>query len=153
MMNKLKSFLGYLLAVLMVPVVFVTLMGMEPLATGLVQVTGVEISPWITGGKVARTVSHGRYETHIYQPVFEAMIGQRREGFVQVVWSKTGSLPETITEEIDYDDDGQADFEVTLHPKTKTAEWRALTDQSIGLDGPYAIGDGIGVRIKLKNKK
>jgi hypothetical protein len=136
----------------MVPVVFVTLMGMEPLATNLVKVTGVEISPWITGGKVARTISHGRYETRIYEPVFDAMIGQRREGFVQIVWGAAGSLPETIVEAIDYNHDGQADFEVTLHPKTKTADWRALTDQAIGMDGPYAIGDGIGVRIKLKNK-
>ncbi len=152
MLSKVKSFLGYFLAALMVPVVFITLMGMGSLAEGLVKVTGVEISPWFTGGEVARSVAHGAYETNIHRPVFDALIGERREGFVQIVWTPAGALPETIVEEIDYDNDGQADFQVTLHSNTKTAEWKTYIDQAYGIDGPYAIGDGLGVRINLKNE-
>ena len=151
MITKLKSFLGYFIAMLMVPVVFVTLMGMGPLAEGLVKVTGVVISPWITGGEVSQTIAHGAYDTRVYQPVFDALIGERREGFVQIVWGPADALPETIVEDIDYNSDGQADFQVSLHPRTKTAEWQAYVGQAFGMDGPYAIGNGIGVRINLKN--
>ncbi len=149
MLSKIKSLLGYFLAALMVPVVFVTLMGMGPLAQGLVKITGVVISPWYTGGEVVGTAAHGAYETRIHRPVFDALIGERREGFVQVVWGPAAALPETVIEEIDYDNNGQADFQITLHPKSKTAEWRAYSEKATGLEGPYAIGDGVGVRIKL----
>ncbi len=152
MKSKLQSFFGYLIASLMVPVVFISLMGMQPLAEGLVKLTGVVISPWYTGGEVARTISHGAYDLRIHRPVFDWLIGEQREGFVQVVWAKTENLPVDIVEDVDYDNDGQADFQVTLHPKTKTAEWRPYSERAFGMDGPFAIGDGIGVRIKLKNR-
>jgi hypothetical protein len=82
MKAKMKAFLGYFTAALMVPVVFISLMGMGPLAEGLVKVTGVVISPWYTGGEVARTVAHGAYELRIHRPVFDWLIGEQREGFV-----------------------------------------------------------------------
>ncbi len=153
MKSKLQSFLGYFIAALMVPVVFISLAGMQPIAEGLVRLTGVVISPWYTGGEVARTVSHGAYELRIHRPVFDWLIGEQREGFVQVVWTPREALPETIVEDVDFDNDGAADFQVTLHPKTKTAEWRPYSERAFGMDGPYAIGeDGLGVRIKLKNR-
>lgn len=151
MITKVKTFLGYFVAALMVPVVFVTLMGMGPLAEGLVKLTGVEISPWFTGGAVVRAIPHGAYDTRIHRPVFDALIGERREGFVQIVWGPATALPDTIVEDIDYDNDGHADFQVTLHPRTKTAEWHSHIEHAYGMDGPYAIGDGVGMRIKLKN--
>lgn len=152
-MGKFKAFLGYFWAALMVPLVMITLMGMNPIAEAIVDITGVQISPWFTGGEVARTIPHNGYETRIHRPVFDALIGQRSEGFVQVVWAKAEALPETLTEVIDYDNDGQADFEVTLHPRTKTAEWKPLAGNALALEGVYTIGDGVGVRITLKNKK
>jgi hypothetical protein len=152
MIAKFKSFLGYCIAVLMVPVVMITLMGMGPLAEGLVKLTGVEISPLITGGEVSRTTAHSAYNTRIHRPVFDALIGERREGFVQIVWGPAAALPETIVEDIDYNNDGQADFQVTLHPRTKTAEWKAYASHVLGMDGPYLIGDGMGVRVKLRKQ-
>lgn len=150
-MKKLKAFLGYFAAALMVPLALFTFMGLGPVSEAIVNVTGVQISPWFTGGEVVRTVSHPPYETLIHRPVFDALIGETREGFVQIVWTPLESLPEKVEEIIDYDNDGQADFAVTLHPASKTAEWQPLTSQSYGMDGPYAIGDGMGVRIKLRN--
>jgi hypothetical protein len=152
MKPKLKSFFGYFIAALMVPVVFITLMGMMPLAEGLVKASGVVISPWFTGGEIARSLTHGTYETLIHRPVFDGLIGQRKSGFVQVVWTPASLLPETIVEDIDFNGDGQADFQVTLHSGNKTAAWKPYSDLAYGMEGPYAIGDGLGVRINLKNR-
>lgn len=149
-MNKLKAVLGYLIAALMIPVVLVTLMGMGPLAEWMVEATGVVLSPWNTGGEVVQTIDHGSYETRIHRPVFDALIGQKRQGFIQVVWAKTESLPETLTEAVDYNADGQVDFEVTLHSSAKTAEWTPSMPNALRMDGPYRIGDGLGVRVWMK---
>lgn len=151
-MGKLRAFLGYFLAALMVPLAMITLMGMDSIARTLVDITGVQVSPWFTGGEVVRTIAHNGYETRIHRPIFDALIGQRSEGFVQVVWAKTEALPETLREAIDYDSDGQADFEITLHPQAKTAEWKPFAPDALGLEGVYTIGDGVGVRVTLKNK-
>jgi hypothetical protein len=152
MLSKLKSFSGYIIAALMVPAVMVTMMGMYPLAKVLVDMTGVVISPIYTGGEVARKVAHGPYDTLIHRPVFDALIGETRTGFVQVVWTPSTALPETIIEDIDYNNDGKADFQVNLHPKTKTAEWKPYTGLAYGMEGPYAIGSGLGIRINLKKQ-
>ena len=149
-MNKLKAILGYIIAALMVPVVIITLMGMAPLAELLVEITGVEISPWSTGGEVVRTIDHGSYETRIHRPIFDALIGQKRQGFVQIVWAQTEALPETLAETIDYNDDGQADFQITLYPTSKTAEWTPSNPNALRMEGPYRIGDGLGVRVWMK---
>jgi hypothetical protein len=148
-MNKVKAFLGYMIAALMVPLVIVGLMSYPMIGEGLVNGLELEISPWFTGGAVVRTVSHAGYETRIHRPVFDALIGKRQEGFVQVVWAKTETLPVTLSEEIDYDGDGKVDFAVTLDPRTKTATWQPYSSQALELLGLYEIGDGIGVRIKL----
>jgi hypothetical protein len=151
-MKKLKAVLGYIVAALMLPVVIVTFMSLGPLSELLVKTTGIQISPWFSGGTVAQTIEHEKYATQIHRPVFDALIGERKEGFVQVVWLPKLILPNTIEETIDYDGDGQPDFRVTLHTDTKTAEWQPLTQQALGFDGPYRIGEGMGVRIRLRNK-
>lgn len=155
-MKKLKAILGYLIAALMVPLGMFTLIGMGPVSEMIVNVTGVRISPLYTGGEVVRTVDHLSYETRIHRPVFDALIGETREGFVQIVWSPRNALPATVEETIDFDTDGTPDFTITLHPASKTATWQALTNQPFGMDGPYAIGEGevegVGVRIKLHNR-
>lgn len=151
-MKKIKSFFGYLIAALMIPLAFMTLMAMGPVSELLVQITGVEISPWFTGGEVAQVIPHTGYETHIHRQVFDGLIGQRREGFVQVVWVKAEALPDLIVEDIDYDQDGQADFQVTLRPHEKTAAWQPYSAYALELQGPYSIGSGLGVRVRLSRK-
>ena len=59
----------------------------------LVSATGLTVSPWFNGGPVVRTVEHGAYRTEIHRPVFDALIGERSEGFVQVSWRPDGAVP------------------------------------------------------------
>lgn len=149
MVNKLKSILGYLIAALMVPLAFATFMVMSTLSPQIAQASRLVISPWITGGEVAQRISHGAYETRIYRPVFEGLIGKTREGLVQVAWGPADKLPTSLTEDIDYDQDGKPDFQVTLHPQTRAAEWKAYNGNVLRMEGVYKIGDGIGVRMRV----
>lgn len=149
-MDKLRAIWGYVVAALGVPLLLATFMGMDVWAPLLVSATGVTVSPWFTGGEVARTIDHGDYRTEIHQPVFQALIGERREGFVQVKWTPTGLLPKQIDETLDYNDDGQPDFRVLLDTQALAATLTPLNATVMGLEGTYRLDTALAIRVRLK---
>ncbi len=152
-MSKVKVFLGYALAALGLPIALATFMGLGFWSETLASATGLRVSPWVTGDEVARTVTHDGYETRIHKPVFMALIGERSEGFVQVDWAPPGRVPPLMTEDIDYNADGQPDFQVELNTQTAQATVTAYTAQVIGLQGIYRLKDAWAVRVTLKNTR
>ena len=93
-MKKLQAVLGYTaasLATLLVLVVIFLLVG-GGLDTMISAATGLTLAPSINGGEVTRTIPRGAYQVQIHRMVFDGLIGQRREGFIQVDWTPlTGS--------------------------------------------------------------
>lgn len=152
-MEKLKAILGYLVAALSVPILLVTLMGMPTWMQLLVDTTGLHVSPWFTGDAVARTVAHGDYETRIHDAVFDALIGERREGFVQIDWYPYGLLPADFQEDIDYDGDGQADFHVAVVKATQAVTLTPLSPDVLGLQGVYRLDTALAIRVDLHNPR
>jgi hypothetical protein len=153
-MGYLRSFLGYLGASLALPILLATFMGGNFWAKQLVAVTGIQVTPWYTGGKVSQIIDHGRYRTLIHRAVFEGLICQRRQGFVQIDWQpKAGALPDPIDENIDYNRDGVADFRIELHPKKNRAELTDKKSNVLRIERVYAIENERAVRIVLKNQK
>jgi len=153
-MSTIKAILGYTLAVLGVPIVLATFIGMDAFAELFVSTTGLVVSPWFSGGEVAATVEHDGYETRIHQTVFQALIGERREGFVQVDWAPIDELPDTIDEEIDYDDDGSADFRVEFDTQEQQAQITPYSEQVIFLEGVYQVKEeALAIRVRLKNSR
>jgi hypothetical protein len=150
-MQKLKPVLGYIWAALLIPLALATLFGLNSWMELLVSSTGLTISPWITGAEVARTVEHEGYEARIHHPVFQALIGERREGFVQVDWGPLEALPAQVDEEVDFDDDGQADFRVALDTESGEATLTPLTEYVLDLSGTYCLDDAWAVRVRLRN--
>jgi hypothetical protein len=150
-MSRLKAFGGYALAALAVPILLATFMGMPNWAGLLVSVTGVTVSPWFSGGDVAQVVSHGDYEMHIHRPVFQALIGERREGFVQVDWTPLANLPARLVEEVDVNGDGQADFRVELDTRSHQAVLMPRASWVIGLQGTYRLKEAEAIRVALRN--
>lgn len=151
-MRKLGVVLGYTLAALALPIVLATLMGMNAWEKALVAGTGLRVSPWYTGDEVVRTVSHGRYETRIHRPVFQALVGERSEGFVQVDWAPADSIPVGLEDSIDYDGDGAVDFVVRLDTDKGQAELTTVGSDVLGLRGTYRLDDVWAVRVNVRNK-
>lgn len=153
-MKYISSILKYLWALLAVPIILATFIGNSFWAEKFIAVTGLQISPWDTGGEVVQTVDHGRYQAIIHRPVFDGLIAERRKGFVQVSWrSSDGVLPEIIDDEIDYDRDGIKDFRIQLDTGRNKAEITALTPYVIKLGGVYNLEKERAVRVSLKNKR
>jgi hypothetical protein len=151
-MRKLKSALALTLAALATPVVLVTFMGMGPLARTLAEGTGVVISPWYTGGEVARTVAHEGHRTLVRRPVFDGLLSPRAEGFVQVEWTPDDgrTLPLSLREEVDADGDGRADFVVDLDTAVNQATVQPLSRAVLGLERVYVLGAERAVRVRLR---
>ena len=95
---------------------------------------------------------HAYPETRIHQTVFQALIGERREGFVQVDWAPIDALPDTIDEEIDYDGDGSADFRVEFDTQARQADITSYSEQVISLEGIYQVREeALAIRVRLEN--
>ena len=150
-MARFKSFLCYSLALMAVPIVLATFMGMNLWAEKLVAITGLEVSPWYTGGQVLYTVQHDQHLTLIHRPVFDGLIKERRKGFVQIKWKPNEVLlPMLIDEEIDFDTDGRNDFRIKLNTETNEAELQAFNDEVVSPDEVLVLGNERIVRIALK---
>jgi hypothetical protein len=174
-MKRVLSVLGYVWAAAALPVVLFTFLGMNTWAGKLAGATGVVISPWYTGGEVARTTDHGAWRMQIHRPVFDGLFGQRKTGFVQVDFVGAGgirrggtgaagaapdsagalvaALPASIDEDIDFDADGRADFHLALTTASCATVVTPLSPRVLGLREAFRLDDGVGVRVELKNSR
>jgi len=155
-MKRLKFVLGQIAAWLALPVILATFIGMDFWARSFAQGTGIKISPWYSGGDVRTTVKHETYETLIRRPVFDGLISERPEGFVQVEWkaAEGGSLPPLIVDPIDADGDGRPDFTVHLDTQKNVTTLSDAAPEVIEVERTYVLGEGErAIRVRLRNKQ
>jgi hypothetical protein len=153
-MAKLKSILGYSAAALSLLIALVTMYAyVSDWGSTFADLTGLVFAPTYSGGEVARTVNHGAYQTEIHRPVFDALIGETKEGFIQVAWRHADALPARIEEEIDTGGDGQADFRIALDTATRQAVLTPYSPKVIELKGVYRLGETLAIRVRLKNPR
>jgi len=151
--SRFKTVGGYILAALAVPVVLAVFMGQNYWMNELVAITGVKVSPWETGGDVINTIDHGEYLTAIHEQVFQGLLGEKKEGLVQVDWQPAENLPDRIDEYVDYDADDKNDFYIELDTTSNQANVLPLQTGVIGLKKTYVLKDGQAVRIRVKNPR
>jgi hypothetical protein len=152
MIKILKAICGYTLAVLGVPLVLIGIMGPSyGLGELFISATGLTLSPWFDGGEVVQTIAHGTYQTHVHRMVFDALIGERKQGFVQVDWVPLDALPARVDEEIDADGDGQADFRVEVNTANKETTLTTYASWVLELEGTYKPEGLLMVRVRLRN--
>jgi hypothetical protein len=154
-MRKLKSILGYAWALTALPIILATFIGMNVWAKGFAGLTGLEISPWYSGGKSAYVVSHEGYTTTVNEPVFQGLVGETKKGFVQVKWTPAegASLPDELSEAIDFDGDGAPDFSVRLCAGADKAELEATNQLVVGVREVLDLGKERAVRVNVLNPK
>jgi hypothetical protein len=152
MIKILKAICGYTLAVLGVPLVLIGIMSPSyGLGELFISATGLTLSPWFDGGEVVQTIDHGTYQTHVHRMVFDALIGERKQGFVQVDWVPLDALPARVDEEIDADGDGQADFRVEVNTANKETTLTPYASWVLELEGTYKPEGLLMVRVRLRN--
>jgi hypothetical protein len=152
-MAYFRHMLVYLWALFAVPIILVTFMGGGYWASKLVSVTGIKVSPWLTGGDIFQIINHGQYRTFIHQPVFEGLIGPRKRGFIQIDWrEEAGFLPGILNEMIDYNRDGLIDFKIQFDTKKNQARLINKKSNINEIEAIYQLDHGRAVRVSLKNQ-
>ncbi|HNS15153.1 MAG TPA: hypothetical protein PKM08_07460 [Syntrophorhabdaceae bacterium] len=149
-MPKIRSILGYMWAGAAIIVVFATFLGSSIFGRALVAASGVKISPLYSGGEVVRSVDHGSYKALIHRPVFDALIGERSEGFIQLNWEPLAGLPPVIEESVDYNGDGKEDFSVRIDTKTGKTTLTRINPQVASIEESVKLDDGWVARVQLK---
>lgn len=105
-MEKLKQAAGYFWAAAAFLAAFAAMASHESLGEKIAA-TGLTISPVFSGGEIARTLDRRGYSVFIHRPVFDALLREKREGFVQVDWGPAEALPARFRESLDLDGDGK----------------------------------------------
>jgi len=152
-MSRIRACLAYAWAFMAGPIVVAAFFGMPFFASKLVAVTGLHVHPLFTGGEVAQTIDHERYQTLVHRPVFDGLIGQRSTGLVQVKWQPgDANLPETLDEQIDFDQDGKADFRVQLNTRTDVTTLEPLDRRVLSAEEIIRVGNTRILRVNLRNR-
>ena len=89
----------------------------------------------------------------LHRPVFQALVGERAEGFVQVDWVPADSLAPVVEDDVDFDGDRSPDFRVRLDTVSGTAEVTPLVADVLGVRGTCRLDDGWAVRVNLRNPR
>jgi hypothetical protein len=151
-MSHIKTCFAYIIAVLCIFVSVATFVGNRFFAGRLAETTGIKVAPIISGGEVRQTLSLKGYKVKIHEPVFQGLFSSRKQGFVQIDF--VGSpLPQIITCEIDYDNDGVNDFKITCDTKTGKGTIVSYNPRVESLEGVYPVKNGFAARINLKNTR
>lgn len=152
-MAKLKSILGTFWALTALPLLLVMFFGYGHWPRLLVAVTGLQVSPWYTGGEVVSTIPREGYDTLVHRPVFDALVGQRSQGFVQVdlVPPEGGVLPTVVEESVVVQDNPALAIRVRVDTAARTATLGASGSHVTGVEGVYGLKNGLAVRVALRN--
>ncbi|MBU0651818.1 MAG: hypothetical protein KKH02_12285 [Proteobacteria bacterium] len=149
-MKRARSIAGYAWAVACVVAVLATFIGNDYFSARLASATGVTISPRYSGGEIVRSIDHGAYRTVIRRPVFDGLIGERKEGFIQIEWQPVTALPPVIEDEIDFTGDGKEDFAFRLDTAAGKGALTPRNPSVIAVETLVKVNQGWVARIRLR---
>jgi hypothetical protein len=139
-MEKVKTILGYTWAILGIPVIVAMFFGTDVWVQQVFVKTGFHVSARWSGGEVVKTIPHEQhYQTDIHRPVFDGFLWEKNQGFVQIDWKSTQGLPESIEEEIDFDQDGSNDFQIILNTQTNEATLTPFDSRIISIAEEWGV--------------
>jgi hypothetical protein len=151
----LKSGFGYTWAALCIVVVLATFLGLGFWERTLAKGTGIHVSPRFSGGEVRQIIDHDTYQTKLHRLVFDGLVSDRAEGFVQIDWvpRENQSLPAIVEEEFDIDGDGSIEIRVRVDMVAGKAELLRQVPWVLGIDQLIAADSERILRVQLRNPR
>jgi len=149
-MKRARSIAGYAWAVACMVAVLATFSGNNYLSAKLASATGVTVSPMYSGGEIVRSIDHGAYRTVIRHPVFDGLLGERKEGFIQIEWQPVTEFPLLIEDKIDFTGDGKEDFAFRLDTANGKGTLTPRNPSVIAVQMLVRVNQGWVARIQLR---
>jgi hypothetical protein len=139
-MKKLKIIAGISWAFIALILIIILFPGLNSFSVSVSKLPFMKINPRYTGGVVANQMITENCTLDIRKPVFDGLFRERNSGFVQIDWR--GSMPENIKDSIDYDQDGNKDFYISVNRKASKTELVPLNEKvrNVVISTPTSYG-------------
>jgi len=152
-MTRIKSIAGYAWAFAIIVLILVMFIRNDYFARTLASASGVKVSANWTGGEVVKIVDYGTYRTLIHRPVFDRLIGESKEGFIQIRWEPLYGLPALIEEPVNFSSGAKEDFSIRVDTKTGKTVLVKNNTNVLSVSESERLDNAWLVRVKLKNTK
>jgi hypothetical protein len=154
-MKKIKIIAGIAWAFAGLILIIILFPGLNGFSASASRLPFMKINANYSGGEVVKQLTSDGCTLSVHRPVFEGLIGERKNGFVQIDWR--GTIPEIIMDTIDFDFDGVPDFTVSIDRKEEKSELVALSPFIKNLGTSTQTSFGWAIRVELErasgNKK
>ena len=146
-MKKVKIIAGITWAFLCLILVLVLFPGLNSFSGSVSKLPFMKLNPRYSGGEVAKQIVTESCTLDIRKPVFNGLFRERDRGFVQLDWR--GTLPETINDTIDYNNDGIKDFSVIVKPKDQKTDIKPFNNRVRELITSTPTSYGWALRVEI----
>ena len=147
-MKKIKIVAGIFWAILCLLLILVLFPGLNNFSSGISRLPFMKINPNLTGGEAAEQIVMKSCTLVVRKPVFDGLIGERKQGFVQIDWR--GNLPEIVSDTIDYDLDKKPDFVIRISRSESSTVLKLLNPKvrKVGISTPTSYGWSARIKIE-----
>ncbi|MDP4189307.1 MAG: hypothetical protein Q8905_14745, partial [Bacteroidota bacterium] len=144
-----KSIIGYSWAIISFLIILMLFPSLGPLSKGLTHLPFMKVNAKYSGGEKAYSMAKTGYTLTVNKPVFEALIGSSKKGFVQVRWDGKFQLPHVDT--IAIRQNQPADFIIKFNNDTDAPEITSLNPKVKGIGSFAKTEKGWIVRVNMEN--
>jgi len=146
-MKTIKIIAGITWALLCLLVIVVLFPALNPLANSVSKYSFMKINPRLSGGEIVREYNKDNYAISIHRTVFDGLLRDRQQGFVQIDWR--GKLPQLINDTIDFDNDNMSDFIIQVDTTSKKSSIIPLNPTIRDIEISTKTSYGWAVRVGL----
>lgn len=146
-MKTIKIIAGLAWAFLCIILIIVLFPALNPLANNVSGYPFMKINPRYSGGEIVREINKEDYTISIHRTVFDGLISNRKNGFVQIDWR--GKLPQHINDSIDFNNDNQKDFVVGIDTTNAKSNITALNPNVREIEISTKTSFGWSIRVGL----
>jgi len=147
-MKTLKIIAGLAWAFLCIILIIVLFPALNPLANNVSKYPFMKINPRYSGGEIVREINKDDYTISIHRTVFDGLISNRKNGFIQIDWR--GKLPRVINDTIDFDNDNSKDFIVDIDTTNAKSSITALNPKVRDIEISTKTSFGWAIRVGLE---
>ena len=147
-MKKIKIIAGITWAFICLILMLILFPGLNSFSASLAKLPFMKINPNYSGGEVARQMISAGCTLDIRKPVFDGLLGERKNGFVQIDWR--GNVPDKISDTVDYNLDGITDFCIIIDRLKSKTDLTGISDKvgDISVSTPTSYGWAARIEVK-----
>jgi hypothetical protein len=147
-MKKIKIIAGITWAFIGLILIIIFFPGLNSFSSSVAKLPFMKINPNYTGGEIAKQIISEGCTLDIRKPVFDGLIKERKNGFVQIDWH--GNLPDKLIDTIDFNLDGIPDFYILVDRNQSKTYLEPINNKVNKVRVSTSTSYGWAVRVDLR---